>query len=218
MNSLTRESGPVSIDRPRPAVSHEVPGRVERPGPVMPPVGLEGARPLWWGGVRERADSSTTTRDARVGRRATRSTHRSRRARVRHSRASPRTPSAKETLRAWADVPAPRRADRGVASVSVTAGSTASKPPLNTSAAATSGCRCRPMVAAAAPTARRARPVSVARGDRIPGVHPPESAVAARARPPSRGRTCTSQCGRAASTSGSNRLSRLEVRADRRDV
>ena len=44
MNSVTGESGPVSIDRPRPAVSHEVPGRVERPGPVTPPVGLEGAR------------------------------------------------------------------------------------------------------------------------------------------------------------------------------
>jgi hypothetical protein len=28
MNSLTGESGPVSIDRPRPAFSHEVPGRV----------------------------------------------------------------------------------------------------------------------------------------------------------------------------------------------
>ena len=44
MNSVTGESGPVSIDRPRPAISHEVPGRVERPGPVTPPVGLEGAR------------------------------------------------------------------------------------------------------------------------------------------------------------------------------
>ena len=44
MNSVTGESGPVIIDRPRPAVSHEVPGRVERPGPVTPPVGLEGAR------------------------------------------------------------------------------------------------------------------------------------------------------------------------------
>ena len=44
MNSVTGESGPVSIDRPRPAVSHEVPGRVERPGPVTPPAGLEGAR------------------------------------------------------------------------------------------------------------------------------------------------------------------------------
>ena len=44
MNSVTRESGPISIDRPRPAVSHEVPGRVERPGPVTPSVGLEGAR------------------------------------------------------------------------------------------------------------------------------------------------------------------------------
>ena len=41
MNSVTGESGPVSIDRPRPAISHEVPGRVERPGPVTPPVGLE---------------------------------------------------------------------------------------------------------------------------------------------------------------------------------
>ena len=44
MNSVTGESGPVNIDRPRPAISHEVPGRVERPGPVTPPVGLEGAR------------------------------------------------------------------------------------------------------------------------------------------------------------------------------
>ena len=44
MNSVTEESGPVNIDRPRPAISHEVPGRVERRGPVMPPVGLEGAR------------------------------------------------------------------------------------------------------------------------------------------------------------------------------
>ena len=44
MNSVTGKSGPVSIDRPRPALSHEVPGRVERPGPVTPPVGLEGAR------------------------------------------------------------------------------------------------------------------------------------------------------------------------------
>ena len=33
MNSVTGESGPVSIDRPRPAISHEVPGRVERPAP-----------------------------------------------------------------------------------------------------------------------------------------------------------------------------------------
>ena len=137
---------------------------------------------------------------------------------MRHSRASPRTPSAKETLRAWAGVPTPRRADRGVASVSVTGGSTASKPPLNTSAAATSGCRCRPMAAAAAPTARRARPVSVARGDRIPGARPPQSAVATRAGPSSCGRTCTSHCGRAASSPGSNRRSRLGVRADRRDV
>ena len=44
MNSVTGESGPISIDRPRPAVSHEVPDCVERPGPVTPPVGLEGAR------------------------------------------------------------------------------------------------------------------------------------------------------------------------------
>ena len=44
MNSVTGESDPVSIDRPRPAISHEVPGRVERPGPVTPLVGLEGAR------------------------------------------------------------------------------------------------------------------------------------------------------------------------------
>ena len=44
MNSVTGESGPVNIDRPRPAISHEVPGRVERRGPVTPPVGLEGAR------------------------------------------------------------------------------------------------------------------------------------------------------------------------------
>ena len=44
MNSVTGESGPVNTDRLRPAVSHEVPGRVERPGPVTPPVGLEGAR------------------------------------------------------------------------------------------------------------------------------------------------------------------------------
>ena len=44
MNSVTGESGPVSIDRPRPAISHEVPGRVEQPGPVTPPVGLQGAR------------------------------------------------------------------------------------------------------------------------------------------------------------------------------
>jgi hypothetical protein len=43
MNSVTGESGPVNIGRPRPAISHEVPGRVERPGPVTP-VGLEGAR------------------------------------------------------------------------------------------------------------------------------------------------------------------------------
>ena len=34
MNSVTGESGPVSIDRPRPAISHEVPGRVEQPGLV----------------------------------------------------------------------------------------------------------------------------------------------------------------------------------------
>ena len=44
MNSVTGESCHVSIDRPRPAVSHEVLGRVERPGPVTPTVGLEGAR------------------------------------------------------------------------------------------------------------------------------------------------------------------------------
>ena len=44
MNSMTWESGPNTIDRPRPAVSHEVLGRVERPGPVTPPVGVEGAR------------------------------------------------------------------------------------------------------------------------------------------------------------------------------
>jgi hypothetical protein len=44
MNSVTGESGPVNIDRPRPAISHEVPGRVERRGPVTPPVGLEGVR------------------------------------------------------------------------------------------------------------------------------------------------------------------------------
>jgi hypothetical protein len=42
MNSVTGESGPVSLDRPRPAISHEVPGRVEQPGPVTPPVGLQG--------------------------------------------------------------------------------------------------------------------------------------------------------------------------------
>jgi hypothetical protein len=79
---FTGESGPVKTDRPKPAVSHEVPGRVERPGPVTPPVGLEGARarPLWRGGVCERADSSTTTCAARVARRATRSARRSRRA------------------------------------------------------------------------------------------------------------------------------------------
>ena len=43
MNSVTGESGPVSTDRPRPAISQEVPGHVERPGPVTPPMGLEGA-------------------------------------------------------------------------------------------------------------------------------------------------------------------------------
>jgi hypothetical protein len=37
MNSVTGESGPVSIDRPRPAVSHELLGRVERPGLVTHP-------------------------------------------------------------------------------------------------------------------------------------------------------------------------------------
>ena len=51
MNSVTEESNPVSLDRPRPAVSHEVPGRVERPGPVTPPVGLGGARAAPCGGV-----------------------------------------------------------------------------------------------------------------------------------------------------------------------
>jgi hypothetical protein len=45
MNSVTGESGLVSTDRPRPAVSHEVPGRVERPGPVT----------LRWLGARGRA-------------------------------------------------------------------------------------------------------------------------------------------------------------------
>jgi hypothetical protein len=43
MNSVTGESGPVNTDRPKPAVSHEAPGRVEWPGPVTPPVGSEGA-------------------------------------------------------------------------------------------------------------------------------------------------------------------------------
>ena len=43
MNSATGESGPVNTDRQKPAFSHEVPGRVEWPGPVTPPVGLEGA-------------------------------------------------------------------------------------------------------------------------------------------------------------------------------
>ena len=43
MNSVTGESGPVNTDRPKTAVSHEVPDRFERPGPVTPPVGLEGA-------------------------------------------------------------------------------------------------------------------------------------------------------------------------------
>jgi hypothetical protein len=43
MNSVTGESGPVSTDWPRPAISHEVPDRVKRPGLVTPPMGLEGA-------------------------------------------------------------------------------------------------------------------------------------------------------------------------------
>jgi hypothetical protein len=46
MNSTTGESGPVNTDRPKLAVSHEVPGCVERPGPVTPPVGLEGRAPI----------------------------------------------------------------------------------------------------------------------------------------------------------------------------
>jgi hypothetical protein len=175
-------------------------------------------RPLRRGGVCERADSSTTTRVARIARRATRSARRSRRARVRHSRASPLTPSAKETPRAWAGVLTRRRADRGASRVFTTGGSTVSKPTPNTSAAATSGCRCRPMAVTVAPTVRRARPVSVARGDRMPGAPPPESVAATRAGPPSHGLTCTSHCGRATSTSESNRRRRLGVRADRRDV
>jgi hypothetical protein len=118
MNSVTGESAPVNTDRPKPAVSHEVPGRVERPGPRDSSGGLGGgACPLWRGGVCERADSSTTTCDTRVARRATCSARRSLRARVRHSRALPRTPSAKETPRAWSGVPTRRRADRGASSV-----------------------------------------------------------------------------------------------------
>jgi hypothetical protein len=64
MNSVTGESGPVNTDRPKLAVSHEVPGRVERPGPARDSSGGlgGGARPLWRGGVCERVDSSTTTR------------------------------------------------------------------------------------------------------------------------------------------------------------
>jgi hypothetical protein len=56
--------------------------------------------------------------------------------------------------------------------------------------------------------------VSVTSGDRMPGARPPESASATRTRPPSRGRTCTSHCGRATSASGLNRLSRLGVCTD----
>ena len=53
MDSVTGESGPISTDRSRPAVSHEVPGRVERLGPMTSPGGLRGggARILWRGGV-----------------------------------------------------------------------------------------------------------------------------------------------------------------------
>ena len=58
-----------------------MPRRAARPRDASGGLG-GGARALWRGGVRERADSSTTTRDARVGRRATRSARRSRRARV----------------------------------------------------------------------------------------------------------------------------------------
>ena len=43
MNSVTGELGPVNTDRPKPIVSDEVSDHVERPGPVTPSVGSEGA-------------------------------------------------------------------------------------------------------------------------------------------------------------------------------